>query len=83
MLIETDGFSEGKINGEITEVVRDERVWRKMSYWFIIPFYSANANCRPPEFIRRSETEDLENTEEQQNRNESGDGIEGESHIGR
>jgi probable RNA-binding protein EIF1AD len=35
VLIETEGFTEGKVNGEITEIVRDEKAWRKMTYWYI------------------------------------------------
>jgi len=38
VVIETEGFIEGKVNGEITEVVRDEKAWRKMTYWYIISF---------------------------------------------
>jgi probable RNA-binding protein EIF1AD len=33
VLVETGGFIEGKVNGEIIEVIRDEKGWRKMSYW--------------------------------------------------
>jgi len=33
VLVDTEGYSEGKVGGQITEIVRDEKVWRKMSYW--------------------------------------------------
>jgi probable RNA-binding protein EIF1AD len=33
LLVDTEGFTEGKISGEIKEVIRDEKAWRKMSYW--------------------------------------------------
>ena len=37
VVIEAEGFTVGKVNGEISEIVRDEKPWRKMNYWFIIP----------------------------------------------
>lgn len=33
VLVDTEGYTEGKVNGQIVDVVRDERAWRKMSYW--------------------------------------------------
>jgi len=33
ILVDTEGFTEGKVNGEIKEVIMDEKAWRKMSYW--------------------------------------------------
>ncbi|KAG6174583.1 hypothetical protein E4U51_001325 [Claviceps purpurea] len=29
----TDGLSEGRAEGEIVNVVRDEKLWRKQTYW--------------------------------------------------
>jgi len=34
VLLETEGF-EGKVNGEIVEVIRDEKAWTKMNYWCV------------------------------------------------
>lgn len=28
---------ENKIDGEIVNVVRDEKAWRKMKYWYVVP----------------------------------------------
>ena len=33
VLVDTEGYTEGKVNGQIVEVVRDEKAWRKMDYW--------------------------------------------------
>lgn len=33
MLIETEGFTEGKVGGEIQDVIIDEKKWRKEGYW--------------------------------------------------
>ena len=33
VLVETAGFLHGKIGGEITDVILEEKVWRKMPYW--------------------------------------------------
>jgi len=38
VLIDTEGYTEGKVGGEIKEVIRDEKAWRKMAYWFITRF---------------------------------------------
>lgn len=35
VLVETEGFKEGKVNGEIVEVIRDEKAWTKMNYWCV------------------------------------------------
>jgi probable RNA-binding protein EIF1AD len=37
VLIETEGYDEGKIDGEIMEIVRDEKAWKKLSYWSVSP----------------------------------------------
>src|SRR5271170_7759516 len=39
VVIETEGFGEGKVNGEVMEVVQDEKAWRKMTYWYIFTFF--------------------------------------------
>ena len=33
VLVETEGYNNGKVNGEIIHVIQDEKSWRKMSYW--------------------------------------------------
>ena len=33
VLIDTNGYSEGKVSGEILDVVQDEKSWKKMNYW--------------------------------------------------
>ena len=33
VLIDTEGHTNGKGNGEIMDVVRDEKVWRRLDYW--------------------------------------------------
>ena len=33
VLVETEGFTEGKVNGEILDVIRDEKAWGKLNYW--------------------------------------------------
>ena len=35
VLIEMEGFTEGKVGGEIVEVIMDEKRWRKEGYWFV------------------------------------------------
>lgn len=30
-----DGLSEGRAEGEIVNVVRDEKLWRKQTYWYV------------------------------------------------
>ena len=42
VVVETEGFTDGKVNGEIMEIVRDEKQWRKMNYWFFISLNFAN-----------------------------------------
>lgn len=71
VVIETDGFTERKINGEIMEVVRDEKGWRKMNYWFFIPIvFWANGYFRPPAFGKRQGQEE-DSIEENQDNSES------------
>jgi probable RNA-binding protein EIF1AD len=36
VLIETEGVTEGKVGGEIVEVIMDEKTWRKLAYWLAI-----------------------------------------------
>lgn len=33
VLVDTDGYVEGKVGGEIVEVIRDEKAWKKLKYW--------------------------------------------------
>src|ERR1700694_1753495 len=33
VLVDTDGYVEGKVGGQIVEVIRDEKEWRKLKYW--------------------------------------------------
>jgi probable RNA-binding protein EIF1AD len=40
VLVETDGYNEGKVNGGIIEVITDEKPWRKMSYWYLLQLSS-------------------------------------------
>ena len=35
VLVDTEGYMDGKVGGEIKEVIRDEKAWRKMTYWYI------------------------------------------------
>lgn len=39
VLIDTKGANvrQNKIDGEIVNVVRDERLWRKQKYWYVVP----------------------------------------------
>jgi probable RNA-binding protein EIF1AD len=62
VLIETEGHTDGKVNGEIVDVVRDEKVWRKLDYWSVnLPSYT---DFRPTS-LRRKEERDDEQEEEQ------------------
>ena len=36
MLVDTEGFEGGKVSGEIKDVIRDEKSWKKMTYWYIL-----------------------------------------------
>jgi translation initiation factor IF-1 len=46
VVVETDGFSEGKVKGEIFEVVRDEKPWRKMNYWYACAIFHLNLGLK-------------------------------------
>ena len=36
VLVDSEGFNgEGKVGGEIVEVVMDEKRWRKVEYWYV------------------------------------------------
>jgi probable RNA-binding protein EIF1AD len=43
VLIDTSSLAdrENKLDGEIVNVVRDEKAWRKMSYWYVEPLAPA------------------------------------------
>jgi len=34
VLMETDGYTEGKVSGGIIEVITDDKAWKKKSYWY-------------------------------------------------
>lgn len=53
--MDTDGYVEGKVCGEIVEVIRDEKAWKKLKYW-----YDSNdeVNIRPEEFNPKESDED-------------------------
>jgi probable RNA-binding protein EIF1AD len=38
VLVDTQALAEreNKLDGEIINIVREERVWRKMSYWYVV-----------------------------------------------
>jgi hypothetical protein len=72
VVIETEGYAERKINGDIMEIVRDEKEWRKMNYWFFITYCSsANGYFRPPEFGKRQEGQEEDTIQENQDNSES------------
>jgi probable RNA-binding protein EIF1AD len=56
VLVNTDAFTEreNKLDGEIVNLVGDERIWRKTSYW-------------PKEFEKRNVYEDSDEDEENEN----------------
>jgi probable RNA-binding protein EIF1AD len=56
VLVDTDGYVEGKVQGKIEEVIIDERAWRKTNYWWGVR--GNRANGRPQEFTSHSESED-------------------------
>jgi probable RNA-binding protein EIF1AD len=73
VLVDTEGYGEGKVGGEIVEVVRDEKTWRKLNYWCDV---ICKTDCRPAEFNKKEsdeeETErDAEEKEEVDNVNDS------------
>ena len=75
VLIDTEGHTNGKVNGEIMDVVRDEKVWRRLDYWFSnLHFY---IDFRPSAFRRREESDD-----EREEKNKEQQNVEGEAdHI--
>ena len=72
VLIDTAAFldRDNKLDGEIVNVVREEKEWRKQSYWCVIIFpvegVQAEYITRPPEFTKKpaypEESEDEEST---------------------
>lgn len=47
---------DNKLNGEIANVVRDERAWRKMTYWYALyplRILSDAYNFRPSQFSKK------------------------------
>lgn len=58
MLIDTEEFTEGKVAGEIVEVIMDEKRWRKLEYWLV--GFGEVSDCRPVEFKRKEESSDDE-----------------------
>jgi hypothetical protein len=57
VLIETEGFETGKVGGEIKDVIRDEKSWKKMTYWYRPP--AASHLCRPQEFNQKFSGQNL------------------------
>ncbi|KAL8945727.1 MAG: hypothetical protein Q9222_007774 [Ikaeria aurantiellina] len=53
VVVDTTAFEDrdNKLDGEIVNIVRDEKVWRKQAYW-------------PPEFVKKSQY--LEDSEEEE-----------------
>ena len=71
VVVDTTAFDnrENKLRGEIINVVRDEKLWRKQIYWCVprgIPETSSSSYCRPNEFKKKptylEESEDDEST---------------------
>ncbi|KAI0423165.1 hypothetical protein F5X98DRAFT_5498 [Xylaria grammica] len=52
----------GKVEGEIVNVVREEKEWRKQNYWYIRPNVTIHAgltqNSRPKEFAKTTYEDD-------------------------
>jgi probable RNA-binding protein EIF1AD len=65
VLIDTEGHTNGKVNGEIMDVVRDEKVWRRLDYWSVHLHFCID--FRPAGFRRKEESDDEpeENNKEQ------------------
>ena len=70
-MVDTAAFEdrENKLSGEIVNVVRDEKQWRKQAYWSVERSFRCRPltdNPRPAEFIKRSmypeDSEDEEST---------------------
>jgi len=61
VLIETEGFTEGKVGGEILDVIIDEKKWRKEGYW-------------PEEFgLKEESSEDQDQEERKEDLKETSD----------
>jgi translation initiation factor IF-1 len=56
VLIDTEGHTNGKVNGEIMDVVRDEKVWRRLDYWYVNLHFCID--FRPTGFRRKEESDD-------------------------
>jgi probable RNA-binding protein EIF1AD len=62
VLVDTSSLAdrENKLDGEIVNVVRDEKAWRKMSYWYVQNpgifslCYNSLTVHRPKEFTKKS-----------------------------
>lgn len=54
VLIETKGLTERKVNGDIMEVILDEKEWKKMSYWYILCL--SMLSYRPQEFKEKEQS---------------------------
>ncbi|KAL9596749.1 MAG: hypothetical protein Q9219_005574 [cf. Caloplaca sp. 3 TL-2023] len=69
VVVDTTAFAdrENKLDGEIVNIVRDEREWRKQSYWLVHIFINESATqrlCRPSEFVKKSSyPEDVDDEE--------------------
>ena len=63
MVVDTAVFEgrSNKIGGEIVNVVRNEKDWRKMDYWCDKLLWEAKSSidsvCRPTEFAQKMEAE--------------------------
>ena len=42
VLVETDGYNEGKVSGGIMDVITDDKAWKKMSYWYLLHLSSTH-----------------------------------------
>jgi probable RNA-binding protein EIF1AD len=62
VLVDTEGYSEGKVGGDIVEVIRDEKTWRKLNYWC---HSICKADSRPAEFSKKEYDEDAEQDAEE------------------
>ncbi|CAD6567500.1 MAG: hypothetical protein ASARMPRED_000874 [Alectoria sarmentosa] len=70
VLVDRSAFDdrENKLGGEIVNVVRDEKQWRKQAYWSVFGSSKSLAllthQWRPPEFVRKpTYLDDSENDE--------------------
>lgn len=57
VLVDTEGYSEGKVGGDIVEVIRDEKKWRKLNYWCRS---ISKVDSRPAEFSKKESDGDVE-----------------------